>query len=224
MKRLIIFDWDDTFVTGGIEGYYQCYHAALQEAGVALTREEEERVIHSLWGRPHKEVITQLTSSKPETFDQVVASYNEHLLGGTFLQCLSLIPGSLELLEDLKDDYILTIASAGNPTVLKEKVFPYFGIPPVFAQVLTSRELEDPSRGKPFPDLALKILEEQHVAAEEAVVVGDGEADVHMAQAAGIEPIVVLTGQLDWAKADDLGVSYIIEDLTKLRSLLRKLG
>lgn len=223
MKRLIIFDWDDTFVTGGIEGYYQCYHAALVELGLHLERPEEEQIIHSLWGRPHREVLTTLTASRPDIFEDAVRLYNEHLLDGTFLNCLSLIPGSLDILDELKDDYILTVASAGNPTVLKEKVFPHFQVPPVFAQVITSRELDDPARGKPFADLALRIMDEQHVSPEETIVVGDGEADVRMAQAAAIEPVVVLTGQLGWEQADDLGVTHIIDDITKLPALLRKL-
>lgn len=221
--KLIIFDWDDTFTTGGIEGYYQCYHKALVEVGLNLSQDEERRIIRQFWGRPHREVLTALVGERTDLFVDAVRLYNVHLLDGTFLNCLSLVPGALDVLEMLKNNYILTIASAGNPQVLKEQVFPHFQVPDVFAQILTSRELPDPSRGKPHADLVLQIMRDQNIEKADTLVVGDGGSDVLMAQAAGALPVVVLTGQLTRENAQDLGVVHILEDVTELPGLLETL-
>jgi HAD superfamily hydrolase (TIGR01509 family) len=190
---------------------------------MSLAREKEEMVIHELWGRPHREVLVALLGERGGVLEEAVRLYNEHLLGGTFLNCLRLVPGSIEVLNQLKDDYILTIASAGNPEVLKEKVIPHFGIPDVFRQILTSRELSDPTRGKPHADLALEIMQAQGVEPGETLVVGDGASDVLMAQSAGVLPVVVLTGQLTKEKAQELGVECIIPDIAELPTILQGL-
>jgi phosphoglycolate phosphatase-like HAD superfamily hydrolase len=60
------------------------------------------------------------------------------------------------------------------------------------------------------------------IGKDETIMVGDAKNDVLMAQSAGIKPVVVLTGHLNRNQAEDLGVKYIIEDVTKIEKVLTK--
>ena len=50
--------------------------------------------------------------------------------------------------------------------------------------------------------------------------VGDAENDVLMAKGADVTPIVVLTGHLTKEQAENLGVKFIIPDITRLEDVL----
>lgn len=63
-------------------------------------------------------------------------------------------------------------------------------------------------------------MQDQNIKPEETVFVGDAKSDVEMARAAGVTPIVVLTGHLTKLEAEDLSVRYIIDDVTQLEKVL----
>ncbi len=97
---------------------------------------------------------------------------------------------------------------------------PKFDVPNVFAQIITGHDLEDSSKSKPDPYIAQEIMRRTGMSQEETVMVGDAKNDVLMAKRAGITPIVVLTGHLNREAAEALGVTYIIEDVTKIEEVL----
>ena len=49
MIKLIIFDWDDVLTIGSKEGYFACYHKAINSVGIYLSPEEEYRRIVLKW-------------------------------------------------------------------------------------------------------------------------------------------------------------------------------
>ena len=59
---------------------------------------------------------------------------------------------------------------------------------------------------------------------DETVLVGDAANDVKMARNAGIEPVVVLTGQLNRQEAEALNVRYIIDNVTLLEPVLEEIS
>jgi phosphoglycolate phosphatase len=220
MKKLIIFDWDDVFSQGSTKGYYACYHQALVAVGITLDTEEEKRRIASKWGQSHVEEIKALLREHPHLVDAACDAYEENLFGDTFVSCLSVIPGSQELLSRLAKKYTLALATGVHPKILKERVIPKFNIPDVFAQIITAYDLDDPTKAKPHAHIAETIMATQGNTPEETIVVGDATNDVMMARNAGIEPVVVLTGHLSRAQAEELKVRHIIDDVTKLEPIL----
>ncbi len=97
---------------------------------------------------------------------------------------------------------------------------PRFSIPSVFIDIVSSYAL-DASLVKPSP-FAVSMLAAKHgVEPSDAVVVGDAENDMQMAIAAGATPIAVLTGHLSAEQATELGIRYIIPDVTHLENILR---
>ncbi len=222
MIKLIIFDWDDVFTQNSIAGYYACYREALKGVGISLGTEEEDKRIKAKWGAGHREQLIYLLKERPELIDKAIKIYEEHFFGNTFVDRLTIIPGAQELLKSLAKKYTLTVATGGHPRIIKDRLFPKFNIPDVFAQVLTIYDIDDLAHAKPHPYMANKILETQHIQPTEAVLVGDAASDMQMAWNAGVEPIAVLTGHLDRAQAEALGVNHIIENVTLLETELEK--
>jgi len=224
MIKLIIFDWDDVFSQGSTEGYYACYHHALLDVGIRLDPAEEDRRIKLQWGKGHREEIIELLREHPELVDQACETYEKHFFGNTFVDALHVTPGSQDLVRRLAKQYTLAIASGAHPVILKERVFPKFQMPNVFSQIITAYDLDDPEKSKPHPYIANTIMETQGTKPAETIMVGDAKNDVLMARAAGIEPVVVLTGHLNRQEAEELGVSYILDDVTQLETALTKLS
>ena len=224
MKELIIFDWDDVFTLGSTDGYYKCYHEAVAGVGVNLSAEEERKRIAAKWGASHIEEIAELLKEHPELVTEASKLYEDHLFGNTFVDCLSIVPGSAELLPRLAGNYTLALATGVHPKLLNERVMPKFGIDPkLFAQIITAYDLDDPEHAKPHAFIANKIMKTQGIPPERAVMVGDATNDVLMARAAGIEPIVVLTGHLNREQAKNLGVQHIIDNVAQLEGVLATL-
>ena len=164
-----------------------------------------------------------LLDGKQELLQEASKSYEENLYSDTFLNHLKLLDGSIELLNSLSKKYSLAIVTGMQPELLKNKVMPMFKVPQVFDEIYTRYDLDDPSRGKPFPDLLIKLLQSLDYQSDHAIMVGDAKGDMQMAQAANITPIAVLTGQLTKAQAQELGVPFIIDKVTDLESVLEQL-
>lgn len=224
MIKLIVFDWDDVFTLGSKEGYIRCLHETLVRLGVNLDPEEEKRRILYTWSKPHREELRNLLKEKPELLEEACRIYEEIFFGGEFVKSLTLVKGSDKLLQELSKKYILTVATGAHPKVLKEEVFPKFGIPDVFAEISFTYEIDDPEHHKPHPYMVETILNHQGIKPEEAILVGDAKNDVVMAQRAKVIPVVVLTGHLNRQEAEGLGVEYIIEDVTQLESILQQIN
>ena len=222
MIKLIIFDWDDVFTQGSIKGYYRCYHEALLGVGATLDPDEVDKRIKAKWGAGHKAQLEYLLQEQPALVDKAVEIYQQHFFGDTFVDCLTVIPGAQAFLSDLAQRYKLAVATGSHPGILLKRLFPKFQIPDVFAQIMTIYDLDDMVHAKPHPFMAEKIMKTQGMTPAETTLVGDAVTDMQMAWSANIEPVAVLTGQLDRAQAEALGVRHIIERVTELESELGK--
>lgn len=199
-------------------------HEALLGVGVHLSDEIEKQRIAAKWGSGHREEIIELLQEHPELVDDACRLYEEHLFGDTFVDCLSILPGTQEFLERLSKKYKLAVASGVHPQLLKDRVMKKFNIPNVFCQIITAYDLDDVSKAKPHTYIAQEIMRTQGISQDETIMVGDARNDVMMARNAGIEPVVVLTGHLSRLEAEELSVENIIEDVTKLETVLEKLS
>lgn len=218
--KLVIFDWDDVFTRGSTEGYFKCYHQTLADLGVQLAPEEEKKRIFAKWGQPHREELKELLKEHPEFLEKACRNYEKYLFGDVFVDCLSAVPGAKELIARLHDKYTLAVATGLNSNVLHNRVIPKFGFPDVFSQIISAYDVDDPEKTKPHPHMVELILKAQNILPGEAVFVGDAKNDVLMARAAGITPIVVLSGHLNESEAKALGVKYIVPDVTHIEKVL----
>lgn len=224
MIKLIIFDWDDVFTLGSKEGYFACYHKALEDVNVHLSPEEEYKRILAKWSKTSREELKELLKEHPELVDKACEAYDKEYWGETFVTALSILPGTIELLERLNNKYILAVATGARRKMIQELVMPQFKIPNVFSQIITSHDFDNPEMMKPHPHMLEVIMKQQNVTPDETIFVGDAKTDVQMAYAAHVTPIVVLSGHLSKEEAEKLGVTYIISDVTKLETVLAKLN
>ena len=224
MVKLIIFDWDDVFTLGSKEGYFACYDKALETVGISLPPEEKRNRILAKWGKSFRVELEELLKEHPELVDRAVEAYDKAYWGNTFVNELKVLPGINEFLENLHQQYTLAVATGNRHDMLEEHIFPRFNFPPVFAQIVSSHDLENQDLAKPHPHMLEKIMKEQGVAPEETIFVGDAGNDVTMALHAHVTPVVVLTGHLSKEEAEKMGVTYIIPDVTKLDTVLKKLN
>jgi len=222
MLKLIVFDWDDVFTTGSTAAYHACYVQAAKDSGANVEDARIREVVDELWGRPHETVIQEYLKDELELFEEVNRRYEEYVHTEIFLEQLSIVEGSLDMLIRLEKKYRLAIVSGINPDLLKNKVFPKFNVPNVFSEIITSYDLKDRSRGKPYPDMLNMVLESLNINPKHSILVGDSPADMKMAQAANVTPIAVLTGQLDALEAEELKVEHIMNTVAELELILPK--
>lgn len=220
MTRLIIFDWDDVFTLGSKEGYIKCLHETLVDLDVHLDPTEERKRILATWSQPHRAELKNLLRERPELVDRACEVYEEKFFGGTFVESLKMVEGSIDLLNRLRGNYILAIATGAHPRVLKEKVMPRFHVPDVFAQIISGYEIDEPEKQKPHPYMLEEIMNTQGAKPEETIFVGDARSDVLMARNASVRPVVVLTGHLNKAGAEALGVKDILPTVSDLEQIL----
>lgn len=219
MIKLIIFDWDDVITIGSKEGYFSCYNSTLKNLGINIDPKEAKKRILSKWGRTHQESISELLKEHPLLIEKACQIYEAHLLGNTFVEALTILPGTNELLRRLSEKYKLCITTGVHKTVFKKKVIPRFKIPEVFSQIIFAEEIES-AKQKPDTYTLDAILKQQSIKPEEAVMVGDAESDILMAIKAKVEPIVVLTGHLNKQAAERLGVKKIINSILDLEKVI----
>ena len=223
MIKLIIFDWDDVFTLGSKEGYFACYHKALDAVNVQLSPDEEHKRILSKWSKPFREVLKELLKEHLQLVDNAYEAYDKAFWEGAFVNELKVLPGTIELLKRLHQKYILAIATGNRHEMLNKHIFPHFNFPDVFSQIVSSHDIEDPEMTKPHPHMLELIMSKQNIKPKETVFVGDAHTDVQMAYNAHVTPIVVLTGHLKRKAAEEIGVKYIISDVTQLETVLKKL-
>jgi HAD superfamily hydrolase (TIGR01549 family) len=222
MLKLIIFDWDDVIVLGAKNAYFASYHKALTDLGVFLTPEEERKRILAKWSKPHREEFKELLKEHPELIDQACQIYEKEKTD-IFLKSLSILPGTQELLSKLSKKYKLAVSSGNTLDMIQNRIIPHFHIPNVFSQILSSHEISDPEKMKPHPYMLNVIMEKEKVTPQETIFVGDAKTDVQMARSANVTPVVVLTGHLSKAEAENLEVKFIIPDILALPSILNSL-
>lgn len=218
MVKLIVFDWDDVITLGAKEGYYQCYRETMKVFGIKFDEKELDKRIQRKWGQPYREELRELFFERPDLLDEATDVFSKKFWGNTFVDSLREVKGANHVIENLSNKYALAVATGNHPKMIKEKIIPRFKIPNVFVQIITSFDIPI-NKTKPDPYMLEILMDKQAVKPVECVYVGDAENDVFMAQNAGVEPIVVLTGHLNQEKAANLGVKRIIPDITDLAQM-----
>lgn len=219
MVKLVIFDFDGVIITGSNEGYFRCYHKALEAVGVSLDPREARKRILEIWGKGYKLQLEYLLRGYPNLLPKAIKSYEFFYHSPVFSKDIRLISGARAVLEQLSKEYVLVIVSGMMRKTLV-RLLKQFKLSGFFKAVVSSDEIVNPDNKKPAPFMLNKVIKDLSIPKEEAVYVGDAASDVLMANNAGITPIVVLTGHLTKTEAEDLKVKYIIPDITYLKTTL----
>lgn len=124
-----------------------------------------------------------------------------------FIKDMIMEPGLKEILDFLKPDYGLAVATNRSNTI--GKVLEVNGLTAYFDIVVSSLDVENP---KPHPEPIFKILDFFGIEPQECFYIGDSEVDQETCQRAGV-PIIAY-------RNPGLSAVYYIETLKALKQIL----
>ncbi|WP_243640701.1 HAD-IA family hydrolase [Thiogranum longum] len=183
--QLIVFDWDGTLMDSETQ-IVHALQASIQDMAL------EERSIdecRNIIGLGLHEAIETLYPGREEDFAaRFVERYRHHWFSDT--QHSDLFPGSRETLTLLKDAGFMLGVATGKGRIGLDRVLADTGLGNLFSVTRCS----DETRSKPHPQMLNEILQETGIEARHALMVGDTEYDLKMANEAGIGPVAVNYG------------------------------
>ncbi len=184
--ELLVFDWDGTLMDSESR-IVNCMRSAITDLGLALPTDSS---ISNIIGLGLKEAICMLFPAADEALvKEVKGRYRHHFLFENRTP-MPLFSGAKEVLHALKaEGYLLAVATGkGRPGL--DKALNNTGLDKVFH---TTR-CADEAFSKPHPDMLLQILDELGVEAADALMIGDTEYDMQMANSAGTAALAVSYG------------------------------
>jgi HAD superfamily hydrolase (TIGR01509 family) len=138
--------------------------------------------------------------------DQALA-YRTEMDYDPFIEDMIIEPGLKKLLDLLKPDFGLSVATNRSNTI--EKVLEIYGLRDYFDIVVSSLDVQFP---KPHPESLLKILAFFQIHPHEAVYVGDSSVDCETARAAKV-PFVAYDNRT-------LAADHHVKNLKEMGTLL----
>lgn len=124
----------------------------------------------------------EFTKQQTKLFEEY---YNEHCLSD-----LVVYDGMAKLIDDLKNDFILTVATNANSTYA-HKMLNHVGLGKYFTTILGYDCVKNP---KPHPEMVNKTLEIHNISKEKAQLIGDSKKDIMAATNAGVDSVLVNWG------------------------------
>jgi len=115
--------------------------------------------------------------------------FEEHY-NANCLKDLELYEGVKKLIDDLSDEFILTVATNANSNFAK-KMLSHLEIEKYFKTIVGYDSVNKP---KPHPEMINKILENYNIKQKDAQLIGDSHKDVMAAKNAGVDWVLVNWG------------------------------
>lgn len=199
MRKIIIFDLDGVLLNSE-ELYMDMNQKFFRELGANITREEQLTFVgisaNKMWS------YIKEKADLPQSVDELKIMERE--LKHKTLRETDLSPskGAVEFLDRLKKgSFTLTIASSGLRKNI-ELILGKLGLADTFDLIISG---EDVMKGKPEPDIFLKVSGHYGHPPEDCVVIEDSTNGVTAAKAAGMTCLGYLnptSGKQDLTKAD----------------------
>ncbi|MGA1931435.1 HAD family hydrolase [Arcobacter sp. YIC-464] len=182
--RLIMFDMDGTLVDSS-NAITNTINYVRQNLGLETL---EKNFILEKVNDPDINSAEFFYGTKEFTDEQVVLFeeyYNEHCLLD-----LEVYDGITQLIEDLKDDFTLAVATNASSDFAR-KMLDHVGIEKHFSSILGFNDVKNP---KPHPEMVHKILNEHSILNSNAQLIGDSHKDIMAATNAGVDSVLVNWG------------------------------
>jgi phosphoglycolate phosphatase len=122
-----------------------------------------------------------------ERYPEFAGHYRRHFLARQ--DAMLLFPGVLALLEELKRDKLLAIATGKSRKGL-DRALQHDGL----ARFFSGSRCADETNPKPHPAMLLELMEEFSVERTKTLMIGDTSHDLAMAKAAGVDALAVTYG------------------------------
>lgn len=214
MYSLLIFDWDGTLIDSQSR-IIACMQRAALEAGQPELADEAVREIIGL-GLP--EAIRTLIPGICDTdMETVRGHYVKHFLDEE-QSSSPLYPGVETSLASLRDKgYRLAVATGKSRRGL-DRVLEQTGL----GELFETTRCADETRSKPHPQMLAEILDETGVDVSRALMIGDTEYDLNMAQNIGMDRAGVSYGAHAIERLLALDPVFRIDDFPELEQWLER--
>jgi beta-phosphoglucomutase len=206
--KAFIFDLDGTLVD--TTPVYLAAYAEIMEKELGINPGKKK--IKSQFGKNSLEIMEFLLNDMgidPETID--IRGVVDRI-GDNFVSNLSeniTLPGVFELLDKLKGEYKLGLATSSHP-YKRKNLLKLFKLEDHFDTIVTGRDVP---RAKPDPAIFTLTAKKLGVAPEECVVFEDTNFGVDAAKAAGMRVVAVTTGACTREELETSKPDIIIDSL-----------
>jgi HAD superfamily hydrolase (TIGR01549 family) len=209
MIKLIVFDLDGVLVKS-VEAFNDTYLETLSQFGL----EAKVADLTKNYGKPYVEIFRGVI--KEEWVVKIVYKrFLEILQSDYFYERVGYLDGMEEFLKKLKKKYKVAIAT-GNSRWFAEQCIRKYGLWDLVDEVVTS---DDVARGKPYPDMLLKLMKRFSTNNTEVIYVGDTKDDLMMGKTACVKTYAVLTGVLEREEAKKL-TDNIVDNVKQIAKYL----
>lgn len=210
---LIVFDWDGTLFDSAAV-ITDCIQEAARE--MALTVPDRRTASHVIGLGLNDSLRHALPDLAPERYADFLGRYRRLFLGRE--DSLTLFPGVMELLAELKDRGHLLAVATGKPRRGLDRALQGSRVGQLFA----ATRCGDETRSKPDPAMLLELMQELTLANRDLLMIGDTTHDLGMAQGAGVDAIAVTYGAHPAEVLRERAPRACIDSVDELRQWLTK--
>jgi phosphoglycolate phosphatase len=213
---LLVFDWDGTLVDSIARIVNSMQFASKRAAGLDVS----ETSIRNVIGLGLMEAISRLhpeldTDDRNEEKTAIAEVYRQHYLFDSEVP-EQLFDGVTGLLDELLSHGYLMAISTGKSRIGLERSIKEHSLADYFVTTRCAGE----NKSKPHPEMLHEILDELNFSASEAVMIGDSEHDLRMANNAGMKSIGVTHGVHDASTLIKHNPLVCLQKITDLSSFL----
>lgn len=212
--KAVILDFDGTM--GDTQDLIvRTMQQTIQQLGLPSRTDEQ---CAAMIGLPLKHTFTTLIEMSEEMGERCAELYRQLFNENNVPGAVPVFPNVLDTVRTLHErGLILTIASARRRDTLVE-FLESMNLMQYIPYVISASDIEN---AKPAPDMVLKTLEDYHLSADEAIVVGDTKYDIEMAHRAGVKAVGVTYGNGTVEELRAYGAEYIIDDFAQLLDIVQ---
>ena len=183
---LLVFDWDGTLIDSIEQITTSLQQASKLVCGENVTEEAARGVI----GLGLQEAVERLHPDKdPELIEKMATAYRQHYLHENDVPA-HLFEGVTDMLSELHDKgFTLAIATGKSRAGLDHSIAEHD-----VAHFFSTTRCAGEYLSKPHPEMLLGILNDTETNKQQALMIGDSEHDLMMANNASVDSIAVSHG------------------------------
>lgn len=184
---LLIFDMDGTILDSGTSITNTINH--VREA-LGFEKLEKDYVLQNV-NDPNINAAKFFYGT--DDFTQEQKNLFEEHYNANCLNDLKLYDGMAKLIDDLNQEFTLTVATNANSTFAK-KMLDHLEVGKYFKTILG---FDSVKKAKPHPEMVYKILDAHNICNTKAQLIGDSHKDIMAATNAGVDSVLVNWGFSD---------------------------